>query len=377
MKTKRFVSKLAAASAELQKFEIKDSKNVTREESEGSSGDDVEDVKADLDNEEDGQDTGSAEENVESDGKADGGVEVDDRFYNQFSDDGEEEEDDGEEGDEDAEQDPADGDSASDSEDDDDNPNNLTTLSSLLPTSTAAPLSKSSLTKLQAKIDKSGVCYLSRIPPFMKPTKLRTLLSRYGTLNRIYLTPEDPSVTARRKKYKHNRRQNFTEGWVEFTDKRVARSTADLLNGKQIGGKKRSFYYDDIWNIKYLPKFKWHHLAEQIAYEVKVREQRVKAEMAQAKRENKAYVKNVEKAKMIEGMEGKKAAKKRKAEEEAGVDVGGAGGGGGGAAAGGGGMEGTEAIRRRFKQRKVVDGDVEGQKTKTGKTKALLGRIFA
>lgn len=237
------------------------------------------------------------------------------------------------------------------------------------------PLSKSTLTKLHQKIDKSGVCYLSRIPPFMKPQKLRTLLSRYGTLNRIYLAPESPTITARRKKYKHNRRQNFTEGWVEFTDKSVARSVATLLNGNQIGGKKRSFYYDDIWNIKYLPKFKWHHLAEQIAYEVKVREQRLKAEMAQARRENKTYVKNVEKAKMIEGMEEKRA-KKRKAEEsQVGAEVDAGEGTSVGAAPLG--MDGTEAIRRRFKQRKVVDSGAEGAKTTTSKTKALLGRIFS
>ena len=27
-----------------------------------------------------------------------------------------------------------------------------------------------------------------------------------------------------------------------------------------VGGKKRSYYHDDLWNIKYLPKFKWTHL---------------------------------------------------------------------------------------------------------------------
>ena len=30
------------------------------------------------------------------------------------------------------------------------------------------------------------------------------------------------------------------------------------------GGKKGGYYHDDIWNIKYLPKFLWSHLSEKI-----------------------------------------------------------------------------------------------------------------
>jgi ESF2/ABP1 family protein len=129
-------------------------------------------------------------------------------------------------------------------------------------------LSLENLQKHSASIDASGVVYLSRIPPFMKPTQLRSLLSKYGKLGRIYLAPEDIKITARRKKYKHNKRINYTEGWVEFLDKKVARATASHLNNNIIGGKKRSYYYDDIWVMKYLPKFKWNHLTEQIAYEL-------------------------------------------------------------------------------------------------------------
>ena len=46
------------------------------------------------------------------------------------------------------------------------------------------------LLKEAAKADKRGVCYLSRIPPRMDPLKLRQILSQYGELERIYLTPE-------------------------------------------------------------------------------------------------------------------------------------------------------------------------------------------
>ena len=33
------------------------------------------------------------------------------------------------------------------------------------------------------------------------------------------------------------------------------------------GRQLRSAYHYDLWNMKYLPKFKWHHLTEEIAYE--------------------------------------------------------------------------------------------------------------
>ena len=98
----------------------------------------------------------------------------------------------------------------------------------------------------------------------MKPMKLRQLLSVYGELDRMYLAPEDPSVRLRRKKFGGNTGKNFVEGWVEFKDKKKARATAEMLNGKAIGGKRRSAYYSDLWNMRYLPKFKWDNLIEEI-----------------------------------------------------------------------------------------------------------------
>jgi ESF2/ABP1 family protein len=32
------------------------------------------------------------------------------------------------------------------------------------------------------------------------------------------------------------------------------------LNGQKMIGKKGEFYSEDIWTLKYLPKFKWHNL---------------------------------------------------------------------------------------------------------------------
>ncbi|RIB14189.1 hypothetical protein C2G38_2195856 [Gigaspora rosea] len=188
------------------------------------------------------------------------------------------------------------------------------------------PLTLQKLTEFEKEQNKTGLVYLSRIPPFMKPAKIKHLLSKFGKVGRIYLAPEDPKIKARRVKYKRNRKQNYTEGWVEFMDKKVAKKVATALNAQPIGndviftsillflatavirgGNKRDVYHDDLWNIKYLPKFKWNNLTEQIVYENRERTHRLQAEISKSRREIKDYLKKVEKSKMIRNIEQKKA----------------------------------------------------------------------
>ncbi|KAJ3089426.1 RNA-binding ATPase activator esf2 [Physocladia obscura] len=186
------------------------------------------------------------------------------------------------------------------------------------------PITLESLKSYTDSVNNTGLCYISRLPPFMTPQKLRQLLAQHGSLGRLYAAPEDAKTAYRRKKYRGNKRINYTEAWVEFEDKKVARQTAEFLNLKPMGGKKRDRFYDDLWSIKYLPRFKWHHLTDQISYERAVRDQKLRAEMEQVKRETKEYMKNVERGKMIEAMQAKT---KRKREEEK-EEVNGASGGG-------------------------------------------------
>ena len=35
-----------------------------------------------------------------------------------------------------------------------------------------------------------GIIYLSRIPPYMKPLKVRQIFSKYGEVGRVFLQPE-------------------------------------------------------------------------------------------------------------------------------------------------------------------------------------------
>ncbi|XP_077500743.1 activator of basal transcription 1-like [Amblyomma americanum] len=134
-----------------------------------------------------------------------------------------------------------------------------------------------------------GVVYLSYIPPKMNVKTVRSMLTKFGEVGRIFLQPEK----------EHGRPRNFVEGWVEFMDKKVAKRVAATLNGVQVGGKRRAEYYHSLWSIKYLHRFRWTHLNERLAYEKAVRDQRLRTEIAQAKRESNFYISAVQKSKRM------------------------------------------------------------------------------
>jgi ESF2/ABP1 family protein len=173
---------------------------------------------------------------------------------------------------------------------------------------TVKPLTQKQLLKSQKAAKKTGVIYISRIPPFMKPATLKHYLTPYGEIGRVFLTPEDPVAQKQRVRNGGNKKKSFTDGWVEFSNKKDAKAAAETLNGNIIGGKKGNFYHDDMWNMKYLTGFKWSHLTEQIANENAERVARLRAEVARTRRENKSFVEDVERSKMLEGMRVKKAA---------------------------------------------------------------------
>ncbi|XP_074537073.1 activator of basal transcription 1 [Halichoeres trimaculatus] len=140
-----------------------------------------------------------------------------------------------------------------------------------------------------------GIIYLGHIPPRLRPRHLRNLLSAYGEIGRVFLQPEGGQVK-RRKKKSGSRRCDFTEGWVEFIDKRVAKQVAASLHNTPMGTRKRQHYSSDLWSMKYLHRFQWTHLNERLAYEQTVLQQRLRTEVSQAKRETNFYLDNVERS---------------------------------------------------------------------------------
>ena len=98
-----------------------------------------------------------------------------------------------------------------------------------------------------------------------------------------------------------------------------------------LGGKKKSSFYYDLWNIKYLSKFKWDDLTEEIgiisywiacialvlvcieceiklsyflaAYKKAAREQKLALEISAAKRERDFYLAKVDQARAFSSIE--------------------------------------------------------------------------
>ncbi|KAG8003075.1 Activator of basal transcription 1 [Nibea albiflora] len=140
-----------------------------------------------------------------------------------------------------------------------------------------------------------GIVYLGHIPPRMRPKHLRNLLSVYGEIGRVFLQPEAGQVRKRKRKA-GLRRCDFTEGWVEFRDKRVAKRVASSLHNTPMGTRKRQRFSSDLWSIKYLHRFQWTHLSERLAYEQTVLQQRLRTEVSQAKKETNFYLNNVDKS---------------------------------------------------------------------------------
>ncbi|TRY72115.1 hypothetical protein TCAL_10596 [Tigriopus californicus] len=105
-----------------------------------------------------------------------------------------------------------------------------------------------------------------------------------------------------KRKYNKNERHHakdhvalrFTEGWIEFMSKRVAKDVAENVNCTPVGGKKRSQSHEVLWNIKYLPRFKWSHLTERLNYEKATHHQKMRTEIARAKKESDFFKRKVE-----------------------------------------------------------------------------------
>lgn len=216
-------------------------------------------------------------------------------------------------------------------------------------------LTAKQLEKEEKRIRKTGVVYLSSLPPYMKPHKLKHIMSRFGNVGRIFLKPEDPKVYKLRIKSGGNKKKKFDEGWVEFENKSDAKLAASTLNGNVLGGKKRSFYHDDVMNVKYLKGFKWFDLTNALNREIEVRDSKKQAELSQASKLNKAYIKNVETNKTINRV---KESKKRKNEENA---------------------ESNEKpeIRRNFKQRQVATNRADADSSiKNKSNNSELGNVL-
>ncbi|WVQ71473.1 hypothetical protein IAR50_001011 [Cryptococcus sp. DSM 104548] len=191
--------------------------------------------------------------------------------------------------------------------------NVASTSTSQLPSDKQETGASSTKPKKKKKKDVTpGIVYISRLPPGMTPQKIRHLMARWGDLGKLYAQPKDAVTSynpnaSQKKKQKHQS-ANYSEAWVEFLDKSVAKTVASMLNAQVIGGKKGDKWRDDIWTMKYLSGFKWEMLGEQMAYEKQAHQARLRAEISRSKTEQGEYLKNVDLARQLEKRNAKKAA---------------------------------------------------------------------
>ena len=162
--------------------------------------------------------------------------------------------------------------------------------------------------KKQKKEKTPGVVYLSSLPPYLKPSALCNLLRQRGfePITRLFLTP----ASKHKHSSKKSSRQLYSEGWIEFANKKTAKRCADALNAQLVGGRKGGFYYDDLWNMKYLKGMAWDELMSGIREERREQEGRRDEERRKIANETRSYIEGVEQGKRLEGMKKKRKLKK-------------------------------------------------------------------
>merc|ERR1712048_650987 len=165
---------------------------------------------------------------------------------------------------------------------------------------------------------KPGILWISNIPEGMNPAIIRQIFSKYGDVARIYLEPysqnSGPSGDAKdlldtsksRKKKNSYNSGRFKEGWIEFESKTKAKQIAESLNMQEIAEKKHGAWSGQFWSLKYLSKFKWENLHEQLEHERQVRKKVIREEFQKAKEEQNEYLKQVADSKKVKSIEKRK-----------------------------------------------------------------------
>lgn len=178
-------------------------------------------------------------------------------------------------------------------------------------TTAIAPTNHDSIPSQQGKKKRSrkkttpGVVYLSSLPPYLRPSALRNLVTARGfsPITRLFLTPASASATSKQS------RQRYTEGWIEFPSKHIAKECVAALNAQPVGGKKSGYYRDDLWNMRYLRGLSWEELMEGVRGERREREAREDEERRKVKQESERFIEAVEKGKVQEGIKAKRKQK--------------------------------------------------------------------
>jgi ESF2/ABP1 family protein len=138
-------------------------------------------------------------------------------------------------------------------------------------------------------VGKTGVVYLSHLPPHMKSHKIRYILNQYGTVHRMYLRKEPLWRYKQRLERGDRKGRLFTDGWAEFEKKRDAKLCESRMNGQVTGLRGR--WANSIWSVKFLHGFKWVHLEAALEEERRKHLDKFKEENEKARETAKKWLK--------------------------------------------------------------------------------------
>mmetsp|Transcript_50004 Transcript_50004/g.83284 ORF Transcript_50004/g.83284 Transcript_50004/m.83284 type:complete len:452 (+) Transcript_50004:45-1400(+) len=171
--------------------------------------------------------------------------------------------------------------------------------------------------KWKKKQNHKGVIFICSVPFGCTSIQIKKIFSEFGTVTNVHL--EAAKNEHGQVKKIQNKWTQFTEAWVEFKDKKIAKQVVELLNETRIPKKyvNNRLARSHIWNLKYLKGFGWHHLTE---YKNTIRTlQRKKYEMkiADAHRQSAYFEAQLSRAKkMTQGMQGGYVDKEEDEDEE-------------------------------------------------------------
>ncbi|KAK2197285.1 bifunctional ABT1-ESF2 [Babesia duncani] len=139
--------------------------------------------------------------------------------------------------------------------------------------------------------DSQGIIFISRIPPYMNLSKLKNYFGKFGEIGRVYAAPESITDYKNRVKLGGNAKLKFKHAWIQYLDKKIAKRVAKTLNGHPVAdGRKNGFYYGDLWNLKYLPKYKWCDLVAYFSQYKRNRTKKLHQVLEECRKRNFEYI---------------------------------------------------------------------------------------
>ncbi|ELP85320.1 pre-rRNA-processing protein esf2, putative [Entamoeba invadens IP1] len=156
-------------------------------------------------------------------------------------------------------------------------------------------------TKLKGLQSERGIVYLSSIPRGITMVMLKSMMSTYKPVTRMYVV-------------EGNTRFVCKEGWFEYATHKDAKLVEYMMNGQQVGGNRHKPYSTQLWNIKYIPDLVWTKIFEDTEAKDEMREHQIDSSLRKVKRENEAYMKGLSHVYKVKKMNKKKLKEQQKKE---------------------------------------------------------------